>query len=338
MPERLRQIFKTGVKKILIVFLRSLKSGRSIDTASLDALVFSLQNQAIAENEKIANSTFRRARVENLQPLQSLLEEKDRVMKFVFNQYRFKINQSKAGLLNIGRRGQDIIRELSLKTIEEGFVGGNPVALARDRILKEIKDRGIDTPRLNNLIKRQKDLTKALNIAKRSGIITDGIRKELASIKAETMKAFKEVGDNVPVFSRDGRPKFLLHVFPYEGRFMEFDVENYADLVARTTTREAGNVAGAAKAEKLGTRLVKFNFIGKNYKALKDPCEFIDGGTYSTEEKGTVIAGKFFPYWKDGFIGFYLTAHPNCQHRLRPVSEKLAPRLTPGKVAKKEAA
>ena len=136
----------------------------------------------------------------------------------------------------------------------------------------------------------------------------------------------KELLENVTVL--DG--KFNLEVAPYNGTYRKFDVRYYADLVARTTRREVQNVSNVIKAEELGTRLVKYNFTGKNYASLNDPCALIDGKTYSIEVGGTYIEGKYFPYWKDGIKGGFATPHPNCQHLLRPVSEDLVKSLTPG--------
>jgi len=329
------EIWETAIKKILLHFLKSLKTGAPVNLALLSDIINKLNIQAAKDNLRIGKSMFRKANLKNLQPLKQLLLERNRITAFLLDQYkRFIVDQSASGMLTIGRRGQDILREYSLRTLERGYLGGNPGELARDRIKRFIlKVKTADNKKFNELLKRQKDVVKAIKSAKKSGLITSSLEKQLRGLNKESMALHKEVVDKMNVFSIDGRAKFMLHVKPYEGKFKAFDVENYADLVGSTTNREAFNIAGVAKAEELGTRLVKWNFIGKNYRGLKDPCYFIDGGTYSTIEGGTSIGKKFFPYWKAGLTGSYVTPHPNCRHRLRPVSENLVKSLKPGLVA-----
>jgi len=169
--------------------------------------------------------------------------------------------------------------------------------------------------------RRNQDIIRELGVnSVERGILSGSIPKARKELYEELLK-------NTPVV--DGR--FSLEVFPYEGKYRSFNVKHYADLVAQTTRTEAQNVANAdIKAAQLGTRLVKFNETGKDYYSLKDPCAAIDGKAYSTEPGGTLIDGKFFPYWRDAIRGGFATPHPFCQHRLRPVSEDLASQLTPG--------
>jgi len=168
--------------------------------------------------------------------------------------------------------------------------------------------------------RRGRDLIREIGLKN----VERGIIK--GSIGASRDDLLKDLLEQVPVI--DG--KFRLEIAPYQGQYRNFDVRYYADLVARTTRREVQNVANTIKAEELGTRLVKFNFTGKNYKKLKDPCEIIDGKTYSIETGGTLINGKYFPYWRDAIRAGFATPHPNCQHFLRPVSEELVSSLEPG--------
>lgn len=168
--------------------------------------------------------------------------------------------------------------------------------------------------------RRGQDLIREIGLRNiERGIISGSIGKSRNALT-------KELLARVPVI--DG--KFRLEIAPYEGTFRTFDVKGYADLVARTTRREAQNFANTLKAEELGTRLVKWNLIGKDYRSMKDPCAVIDGNTYSIEEAGTLIAGKYFPFWRTAIKGGFATPHPNCNHFLRPVSEARVASLTPG--------
>ena len=182
----------------------------------------------------------------------------------------------------------------------------------------ELGLKNIDAPSFG---RRGQDIIREIGLRNvERGILEGSIGKSRDNL-------LRELRESVTII--DGR--FNLEIVPYNGQFRSFNVKTYADLVARTTRREAQNVSNALRAEELGTRLVKWNFIGKNYAALKDPCAIIDGKTYSIEVQGTFIGDKNFPYWRDSIKSGFATPHPNCNHFLRPVSEDLIATLKPGK-------
>lgn len=182
----------------------------------------------------------------------------------------------------------------------------------------ELGLKGIEAPTFG---RRGQDIIREIGLRNVEKGIIQG------SIGQSRDQLLKELLETVPIF--DG--KFSLEIVPYNGTFRKFNVRTYADLVARTTRREAQNVSNALRAEELGTRLVKWNFIGKDYAALKDPCAIIDGKTYSIEVSGTFIGGKRFNYWRDSIKSGFATPHPNCAHFLRPESESKVDIAIPGK-------
>lgn len=341
--------FTVGVSRVMREFLKALKSGLPLDLSAVNAIIDTMAQSIRRENRKVVFRQFATtfgpsidpvqfaAGVTpnniNLSPLQALLEEKNRVSDFIVNQYRFRVSQANSGLLSIGRRGQDIIREISLRTLEKSYIQGSPTELGRKLIRNELKSRGVLSPKFNSIIKGQRNVKRIISSLQRAGLDDSKALAKLNDLRRDAIALTKELGDKIPIFHQSGEARFWLHLSPYQGDFRAYVPENYADLVARTTTVEASNVANVAKAGQLNTRLVKWNFIGKDYKSLKDPCQFIDGGTYSTEQNGTTLNGKFFPFWRLGLTTQYKTPHVNCRHRLRPVSEALAAKLKPGKVA-----
>jgi hypothetical protein len=136
----------------------------------------------------------------------------------------------------------------------------------------------------------------------------------------------------------DGVMRFDLEIWPYSGDTRRYQVDQYAELVARTTTAEATQTAFIQKAQNLRTRLVKYNFIGKDYNKLGDKkCAAIDGKIFVIDKgSGTVKGGRSgieyesFDKSLGSILGFggarpdFLLPHPNCNHIARPFPEVLA--------------
>jgi hypothetical protein len=135
----------------------------------------------------------------------------------------------------------------------------------------------------------------------------------------------KEVRNKIPLFHEDGQARFYLKT--KTGKWMSYSVDGYAELVSVTTSEEADRVAQPERARSMGTRLVQFNSTGKgiqHYLAIGDDrCAAVDGQTFSIEEGGTVINGQIFKFWREALPGEFVTCHPYCQHRMRPISEAL---------------
>lgn len=95
------------------------------------------------------------------------------------------------------------------------------------------------------------------------------------------------------------------------GREIKLDV--YAELVARTTTREATNKGMISVVEGIGRDLVKMS-----HHATACPiCAPLEGRIYSVSGKD-----KRYPSLMVAFPNGYATVHPNCRHVLMPYIEE----------------
>lgn len=93
-------------------------------------------------------------------------------------------------------------------------------------------------------------------------------------------------------------------------------LDAYASMVARSTTREAGNTARINAAEEHGQDLV---LMSKHYPTCID-CAPLQGRVYSVSGQD-----KRFPclYELPGFRDGYKNIHPNCRHVILPTVEAL---------------
>jgi hypothetical protein len=93
------------------------------------------------------------------------------------------------------------------------------------------------------------------------------------------------------------------------GAGRKYRLESYAELVARTTTREATNTATTSTGEQLGYDLVKFS----THYPTCEVCAPIQGRVFSISGKDTR-----FPALSEvpGFDKGFKTIHPNCRHVL----------------------
>jgi hypothetical protein len=226
-------------------------------------------------------------------PIEQLLAERQRLHAQRLNDYAFLFEQSAKGVMTIGRRGQDVVRELTLTTLERSMIEGEPALLHRDKL--------------------------------RTAMIKAG-RPELARSIEAGLDPAAELMQSIPLFHKDGKPHFYLKT--KTGAYMAFSVDSYVDLVSTTTSEEADRMAQPEKARALGTRLVKFNKTGKGkafYLATNDErCAAVDGEVFSIEETGTLVNGTLYQYWREALPGPYVTCHPYCQHFMRPFAEALA--------------
>jgi len=91
------------------------------------------------------------------------------------------------------------------------------------------------------------------------------------------------------------------------GSGRQYRLDSYAELVARTTTREATNTATTSTGEQLGYDLVKFS----THYPTCEVCAPIQGRVFSISGKD-----RRFPALSDvpGFDKGFKTIHPNCRH------------------------
>jgi hypothetical protein len=96
------------------------------------------------------------------------------------------------------------------------------------------------------------------------------------------------------------------------GRMIRLD--SYAELVARSTTREATNRGVLTQMESLGLDLVKMSSHATTCKL----CSTLQGRVYSISGKDTR-----FPPLNKAYRGIYANVHPNCRHVISPYIAKL---------------
>lgn len=302
-----RAMFRHGITGILREVLRAMRDGDNVELRIVDAMIERIRTNTAKMMEQTAVAQFGKVRAEagfsaepNLAPLREMLLERQAYFDQKLARYRFLVQGFETPAVKIGRRGHDVIRELSLDTLEEGFLRGNPTALTTSKLAQRIVKSG-------TLYSSEEAAREALISARRS------------------------VLDNIPLFHEDGSTKFMLHTRAggvYAGKYRAYDVEGYADLVAFTTAGEADASANVALAREIGTRIIKWNSTGKGvafYRSIGDDrCANVDGQYASIEPSGTEINGVFYPYYKSPsrLPGLFDTCHPNCRHRMSPVPEE----------------
>ena len=157
----------------------------------------------------------------NLKPLKAILDERKVILRRSLLNYRAILKSAAKKLkgikstteyldyVNIGRRGADKVRDVTMASLEKSFLTGNPTTLTKSELFKKIT----------------------------------------------TDKSFKAV------LQPDGRWTFPLEIKPYDGRIMNFDVDYYSELTARTTAHLADQESFFVDAEETGSFL-KFNSTG----------------------------------------------------------------------------
>lgn len=289
-------VFRAGLTISLKTLVRALHAGKPIDLLIALAAIRKMGNDAWKVQATMHEAWFKYhagGSFLNFAPIRQLVAERQLLNNERIQGYSYLFRQSAASLLTIGRRTQDVVRELSLTTLERSMIYGEPATMSRQSLAKLMISRG------------RTDLAQAINAG---------------------LDPVAELTQNIPLFNKNGKPYFYLR--KKSGGFMAFGVDAYAELIASTTSEEMDRMAQVEKARKLGTRLVKFNKTGKGkafYIATKDfRCAKVDGETFSIEPGGTTINGRYYQYWRDALPGEFVTCHPNCQHFMRPVSEAAA--------------
>lgn len=277
------------VRTLLLVL-----SGRFDKIHLLEEIIRVMAARTWASERALAVGVFSSAlgqRTPNLLPLAEMLNEYSRMHSQRLAGFETLVKESAKSAISIGRRGQDIIREIPLNVIEEQYLKGGSGLSIKDAIIAQFK----------------RNANPALG---------ERIAAGFAPIDEELRKY-------VPVIANGSR----FYLKTQYGNFKSFDVEHYAELVASVTTTEAGYNAQETRARQTETRLVRFNSTGKGkafYMRTRDyRCAAVDGQVFSIEPGGTTIKGQFFKYWREVLDGSYHTCHPFCDHYFRPFSEAL---------------
>lgn len=98
-------------------------------------------------------------------------------------------------------------------------------------------------------------------------------------------------------------------------------IDSYAELVARTTSREVTNLATILQGQALGYGLVKMS----EHNPTCEICASLQGRVYRTVEFPSGDWRQRFPYISNAMPGYpmYWTVHPNCRHVLSTTVEDL---------------
>lgn len=91
-------------------------------------------------------------------------------------------------------------------------------------------------------------------------------------------------------------------------------IDSYASMVARSTTREAGNLARETQLSENGYDLM---IMTEHYPTCSKCAQF-QGRVYSISGKD-----KRFPPLSSAFSGGYRNIHPNCRHSVHPWIESM---------------
>ena len=280
----------------------------------LDARIQSLNGNLIAVNtSKALGKTITATAIFNkpeFDSLKVLLNDDQKTRQRALRVYREFLKTAKKDLnklkltkeyntlidnIKVGRRNLDSIRSFTLKSLRKNFITGNQTALSKSEIYDYIVKN-------NKTVKPTKDGRATFDLEVRTKEIVNG----------------KFTGRNV-----------------YQGDVRKFDVDNYSELTARTTSHLTQQEAFDIQAEGIGTRFIKFNDTGiskAKYKKQKDDkCAIINNNIFSRVKEvkqgnywGAISdSGKFYRYIKEILNGFFI-AHPNCNHIGKPYPEALA--------------
>lgn len=140
--------------------------------------------------------------------------------------------------------------------------------------------------------------------------IKDNIQKSVedaVGLKLTTNETLKECKKNIlKNFAENG----ITAIKTKNGRFIRLDA--YAEMVARSTTREVTNTATILQVSELGYDLVKMS----SHPGSCPICQQFEGRVYSISGKD-----KRFPKLDVAFSSGYANIHPRCRHVLEPYIE-----------------
>jgi hypothetical protein len=287
----LRRTWHDGLFAVLRQLLKVLSHEQPLDKAVVELFYEDLEKKSIAAERGIMINRASQIMVlneVNLRPLKALLDQREQLVKRRLKDHFFILTKDEKAMIKF--RGDDEWQAY-LKRISIGRRG-------QDRI-REIA--------LSDL---EKAFLQGSPVALGKNQIVENISK------------------SVKTLNDDGIMRFELEVFPYEGKTRVYAVDQYAELVAKTTTAEATQVSFIKKAENLRTRLIKYNFIGKDYKKLNDDkCDKIDGEIFAIND-GEIVTGqqtgKKYRSFRQVVGERFILPHPNCNHIARPFPEALA--------------
>ncbi len=142
--------------------------------------------------------------------------------------------------------------------------------------------------------------------------VKDNIQKaveDAVSLKLTTNETLRECKENIlKNFAENG----ISAIKTKNNRYIRMDA--YAEMIARSTTREVTNTATIKQVQELGYDLVKIS----EHSGACPICEQYQGRVYSISGKD-----KRFPRLDVAFSSGYANIHPRCRHVLEPFIEEL---------------
>ena len=142
--------------------------------------------------------------------------------------------------------------------------------------------------------------------------IKDNIRQAGLDAVAMKMTTGDTVKQTKDALKRRLTDDGIVAITDKRGRKIQLDA--YANMVARTTTREATNQGTMAGVQELGYDLVQLT----SHNAACPVCSPLEGRVYSISGKD-----KRYPKLSTAFPSQYSTIHPNCSHVLVPYFDDL---------------
>lgn len=187
----------------------------------------------------------------------------------------------------VGRRTFDKIREIGIDKIERSIMTGQ------------------------RLGSRERAVLQDLHKLSQKGEIEVG-QRTLKNIQVSSWEKLDNPND------------YYFRLRTRSGQMRWYNVQDYAELVSRTTQKEAAYAAVIDRAGRSKEPLVAFSYRGIDYLDINDPCYKIDGSVFSTRKNYVASNGKIYPYLYDVVNKNYLVPHPNCKHTLGNVVDSPA--------------
>ena len=163
------------------------------------------------------------------------------------------------------------------------------------------------------------DLTNATNFVGRT------VRDTVRSISIDSIKQASLTGGNIKTIRTELIQRFITNnvtsMKTKNGR--RINLESYAETVARSTTREAQNLAQLNHMRYQNKDLVQMS----SHATTCPICAPLQGRVYSISGKS-----KDYPALEFAFAGEHANIHPNCRHVLTPYEPELDEELQQTKV------
>ncbi|WP_416199084.1 MAG: hypothetical protein ACFWUA_05135 [Sporanaerobacter sp.] len=220
------------------------------------------------------------------------------------------LKQTNSELALLQSRANSVLESLIVESYINGIRYTNRKLNIKEKVLLENLSR-VHRKTINVYIRNlQGDLTDVEYFIGRQ--IKDNIQKasmDAVGLKLSTNETLRECKKNIlKNFAENG----ISAIKTKNGREIRMDA--YADMVARSTTREITNTATIKQVEELGYDLVKMS----SHPGACPICQEFEGRVYSISGKD-----KRFPKLDIAFSNGYANIHPRCRHVLEPFIEEL---------------